>query len=504
MKLFGNTKQSKYGKNAQRTPSAQAQTRSQLPDEEPEREELPQLTLEQQPKAAPQKKPVQTDRTTVDYTKKRSIFDYADLDADERRQQMQEDYRATPVRKRKKSKHKKRIRRLIALAIILALLLSAYLTFCYSELPVVAKFRKSCIDFSMETMRFQWVAKTFLPKNVMDKWQADRDAAREAQIGQNSTEPPTEVTETEEMTEPETTVSQEELEKEQFYKTFWELDRDSAEDYFRQYPDVLKNGYACININEAGLNDEGTTIYTTMGEQVLAIDAANEILLVRVWCGNSRGVLAIAKDPSLLHLYPSTGLAGGGYGQHAGDIARNNNGLLAMTGSGFIDDEGRGTGGQIAGFCRCDGQSYGKHMKWGIKRIELKENNWLYINDAPVDCGDDVTDAVEFEPALVVNGQKLPINDYTANNPRACLGQSTTGEILMIVVEGRFIDSPGCSAERCADKLMDHNCMTAMNLDGGTSAIMWYDGEYVTRCSNTKTPDGRYLPNAWVYTYKAD
>ena len=34
--------------------------------------------------------------------------------------------------------------------------------------------------------------------------------------------------------------------------------------------------------------------------------------------------------------------------------------------------------------------------------------------------------------------------------------------------------------------------------DGGTSAIMWYDGEYVTKCSNTKI-ESRYLPNAWVY-----
>lgn len=497
MKLFGNTKQSKYGKGAKRTHPSEAQVRSQLPVEAPEREEILQVKHE---KSAPQKKPVRTNPATEKYTKKRSIFDYADLEADERRQRMQEDYRSTPVKERKKSKHKKRIRRLIALVIVFAILVSAYLFFCYSKIPAVAKFRKACIDYSMETMHFQWVALTFMPKDVMDQWRADKRAAQEAQIGQNSTEPPTEVTETEEMTEPETTVSQEELEKEQFYKTFWELDRDSAEDYFRQYPDVLKNGYACININEAGLNDDGTTIYTTMGEQVLAIDAVNEVLLVRVWCGNSRGVLAIAKDPSLLHLYPSKGI--GGYGQHAGEIAESNNGLLAMTGSGFIDEGGNGNGGQVAGYCKCDGKEYGYHRGWGIKRIELKENNWLYINDAPNNCADNVTDAVEFEPALVVNGQQLPINDYTANNPRACLGQSKTGEILMIVVEGRFSDSPGCSAALCAEKMMEHDCMTAMNLDGGTSAIMWYDGEYVTRCSNTRTPQGRYLPNAWVYTIK--
>ena len=41
------------------------------------------------------------------------------------------------------------------------------------------------------------------------------------------------------------------------------------------------------------------------------------------------------------------------------------------------------------------------------------------------------------------------------------------------------------------------------NADGNTnkaaSAILYYDGDYVTRCSNTSLPYGRTLPNAWVY-----
>ena len=85
-------------------------------------------------------------------------------------------------------------------------------------------------------------------------------------------------------------------------------------------------------------------------------------------------------------------------------------------------------------------------------------------------------------------------------NPRACIGQSKKGEILMLVVEGRLVGySLGIDVIECAEILSRHNCMQAMNLDGGTSAIMWYDGEYVTRCSNTACPEGRPLPNAFVY-----
>ena len=70
---------------------------------------------------------------------------------------------------------------------------------------------------------------------------------------------------------------------------------------------------------------------------------------------------------------------------------------------------------------------------------------------------------------------------------------------MMVIVEGRLADSPGCSVVDVAAKMVDYGCVQALNLDGGTSAILYYDGEYVTRCSNTSCPYGRTLPNAFVY-----
>lgn len=488
MKLFGNTSQGKFGKGAVRQPQ-EAEVRTEQP-------------VQQKPAAQTQKP------AAGRYTKKTSIFDYADLPAQERRMRMQADYRNTPVRKRKKSNRKKLIRALIAILIVAAIIGALWLTAIYSQLPLIRNLRDIWIQTAWSTMSHRWLATAFFPQSVIDECIARQEEVKQRQIGENSTDPPT-LAPQEEVTEPsndatEETQAQIDPEQEAFYELFAELDRDSAEKYFKLHPAVLKDGYSHIDLNEAGLEDGGTSIYTTQGDQVLAIDAENEVLLVRVWLKDSyttsRGVLAIAKDPSLLHLYPSKGI--GGYGQHIADIASNHNGLLGITGSGFDDPGGNGNGGITAGYCKCDGTEYGRHRGWGIKRIELKENNWLYINDAPNDCGDDVTDAVEFEPALIVNGKRMDINDYTATNPRACIGQTRKGEILMIVVEGRFVDSPGCSVAVCADKLAEYDCLTAMNLDGGTSAIMWYDGECVTRCSNTRTPEGRYLPNAWIYTYK--
>jgi len=58
--------------------------------------------------------------------------------------------------------------------------------------------------------------------------------------------------------------------------------------------------------------------------------------------------------------------------------------------------------------------------------------------------------------------------------------------------------SLGTDVIECAKILKRYDCENALNLDGGTSSILWYDGEYVTKCSNRALPEGRPLPNAFV------
>ena len=104
-------------------------------------------------------------------------------------------------------------------------------------------------------------------------------------------------------------------------------------------------------------------------------------------------------------------------------------------------------------------------------------------------------------PALIVDGEVLvdETNFWNAINPRAVIGQNANHDIMMLVIEGRQYNSLGTGVVECAAILHRYDCMQAMNLDGGSSAIMWYDGEYVTRCGNNALPEGRTLPNAFVY-----
>ena len=402
-------------------------------------------------------------------------------------------------------------RPLIAFLICLML----YIPANYSKIPKVEYYRDLWIQTAYSTMRHQGLMHLFLPW-VSAKEVDKVEAAKMAQVGVNTVDEFTEEGEAwvnNPIGSPEFIEILEEAipnfrqlpeDEQRFYATFYELDRDSTEAYLAEHPAALKNGYDHILIDHSALSDSGTSIRTRLGEKVLAIDADNKILIVEFRAidnrssTNSRAVLAIAKDPSRLHLYAATTLPQNG--QIVGRIASDHGGVLGMTGSGFIDEGGVGMGGQIAGAAMCGGEVYGEHYPWGYKRMELHENNWFYIQDAPTAFTSGTTDAMEFQPSLIVNGKKQDVGAWIGVNPRACIGQSAYGEILMLCVEGRRSDSLGCSLEVCRDILLRHNAITAMNCDGGTTAILWYRGNPIIRCSNSAIPNGRYLPNAWIIT----
>ena len=444
-----------------------------------------------------------------------SIKDYGSTSNEllyEEDEMFEEDEQVEKKQKKKKKKKKKSHRCLRVIAILLSLILfieAAYCFLVFTDISEIKYYREAFIETALSTMTHSWLARYTLPEYMVEHVRQREEYLRKAQEGivsdQSNRVSSTEqgVTEPTDITEPDVsaeTVVPEDEKEEAFYELFWELNRTSFEEYLDSHPSVLDNGWDHIYINEAGQDDEGTEIYTTMGEQVLAIDVENKLLLVRVSGTGYIGILAIGKDPAQLRVEASEGI--GSYGQDLGVIVDNNDGVIGITGSGFYDPNGGGNGGTLAGYAMCEGTEYGVHYEeYGYKRIELTKDNKMYIVESDSPVGDDVTDAVEFMPALIVDGNVLVSDDnsWVSINPRAAIGQSDKGEILMLIIEGRLTGrSIGAGLDTCAAIFKRHDCYTAMNLDGGTSAVMYYRGEYVTKCSN-KNLVSRYLPNAWVY-----
>lgn len=431
---------------------------------------------------------------------------------------------AAKSKRQKKQKVKKPLKTLAIWLTVIACLEALYFFCVYSTNPFIAQWRTIYINTAMDTMTHQWLATAFIPKDVIDEVRYEYGLVKAATVGKESTWGKTEDSASDTQTpannnvthidanithgdddKPDDTLTPEELEKqaqEAFYETFWELDRSTMEAYLAEYPDKLANGWDHIYINEAGFDDSGTSIQTTFGEKVLAIDAQNSILLVRVTGSGYRGVLAVGKDPSRLSIEMASTL--GSAGQLSGTIAEAHNGVLAMNANGFLDPGGNGNGGLLAGYSMSNGTAYGDHFTaYAYKRIELHEDNLFYVKDALSPVGEGTTDAAEFTPALIIDGVKVMDDYWTGQQPRACIGQSDKHEILMLVIEGRYpLDGIlGTSVNECSEILLRHNCMQAINLDGGSSAMLWFDGEYVTQSSSSplRYTGGRPLPNAWVY-----
>ncbi len=370
------------------------------------------------------------------------------------------------------------MKKLRILAWLLALLLLLECTYClavFTDLTPLSRLRNLYIETALGTMNHKWLATALIPGDVVQEVFEGMEAARNDQIGQNSSD----------------------WELQSPTALFPELDEAALRAWSERHPEAIENGLDEFYVNQSGLDDSGLELYTTRGDQVLAIDAANGLLVVRIREELFRGVLIFAKDPARLSCAPAE--SWGITGQTAGEIAEANGALVALTASGF--DDSAPEGAKQTGASMCGGTAYGDHLKPGYKRLELRSDNKLYIVDAPTPFHPDCTDAAEWTPALIVDGQIVVTKEdhYNARNPRSCLGQTADGTILMLCIEGRYFDSLGATAPECADILARYGAVQAMNLDGGTSAICWYQGEYITRCSDPERPEGRLLPNCWIY-----
>jgi exopolysaccharide biosynthesis protein len=108
-----------------------------------------------------------------------------------------------------------------------------------------------------------------------------------------------------------------------------------------------------------------------------------------------------------------------------------------------------------------------------------------------------VFDIVSGGPILLRDGQVATSCDRScAIHPRTGVGVTASGEIMLVVIDGRHPRwSRGVSLVRFAHIMRDLGAVAALNLDGGGSSVMVVEGEVVNRPSDGRE---RALSNAIV------
>lgn len=228
-------------------------------------------------------------------------------------------------------------------------------------------------------------------------------------------------------------------------------------------------------------------------------DNREEIEIVDIDGKSFHGKLMIVKNPSRVSVGICNSTFDGSAGKTVAKIAEDYKAVGAINAGGFLDENGVGNGGTPIGIVVSDGELKYGNPDTTYEVIGFDKNDILVVGKMTAKQAMDrgIRDAVSFGPTLIVNGQAAIVNGSGSGiNPRTAIGQTADGSVLLLVLDGRQINSIGATYGDVIDVMLKYGAVNAANLDGGTSTVMYYDGEYI---NNTSAIYGsRNLPTTFI------
>ena len=191
-----------------------------------------------------------------------------------------------------------------------------------------------------------------------------------------------------------------------------------------------------------------------------------------------------------------------------GRMARKMNAVVAINGDYYIQ--------------RKDGLIY--RQGEAIRQIINPEKDILVIDDlgdlhiflngenqttellAFMQSGRTIINAFTFGPAIVKDGQALPLPDTyltrfnsATRAPRTVIAQIGPLEYVFVEAEGRVAHSKGVTTDQMGEFMVGLGVKTAYCLDGGNSSIMFFNGKYY----DANYPDSEREQSDIVYVCSA-
>ena len=198
------------------------------------------------------------------------------------------------------------------------------------------------------------------------------------------------------------------------------------------------------------------------------------------------GWMMVVQDPSRV----ITGVCRENFSSKPGlelyEIAERYGAVAAVNGGGFSDSGGVGNGGKPIGLVISEGKLLNKSTSDEDHNtvVGFNRDNKLIIGKLTSTEAEQkgIRDALSFGPALVVNGKGAEVRGASSGlNPRTAIGQRADGAVLMLVIDGRQASSLGATYADLISVLLEYGAVNACNLDGGSSSLMYYKGEYLNR-----------------------
>ena len=150
---------------------------------------------------------------------------------------------------------------------------------------------------------------------------------------------------------------------------------------------------------------------------------------------------------------------------------------------GFYDPNGSGRGGIPDGLVINDGKLIWGSATTAYNVIGFDGDGILHVGsmtgNTALSLG--IKYACCFGPTLVVNGVACNSRGSLGGgmNPRTAIGQTSDGSVLFVVINGRSLGSLGATYDDLTDLLIEYGAVNGANLDGGSSSLLLYNGEFL-------------------------
>lgn len=247
-----------------------------------------------------------------------------------------------------------------------------------------------------------------------------------------------------------------------------------------------KGGYI-QSPNQLSENDTDTNAEITVTKPIEIIDLKG---------ATYKGKLMIVHDPSKVIFGSIDSFGGAGLTLSA--FLNKYDAIGCTNAGGFEDEGGTGKGGIPDGIVIRDGQivygsAGGSYSGFAGFDAENKLHVGSVTGQQALNMG--IVSGTNFKggPVLIQDGVRQT-GFVSGINPRTAIGQTADGTVLLIAVEGRLADSLGATFDDLADVMLSYGAINAVNMDGGSSSGMYYEGERLTRSSSVV--GDRPLPTA--------
>jgi len=247
---------------------------------------------------------------------------------------------------------------------------------------------------------------------------------------------------------------------------------------------VLKEN-AVVNPSENSIPDNGIRAVGKHSSQIEYKEISNLLY---------KGYLIKVNDPSRVHIVAC------GNSDDKGllleQIVERDNAVAGINAGGYISNK---TPGIPDGLVISDYKIISQCDENLHRIIALDKNNYLVLGQFSMSQIESLNlrDAVEFSPFLVVNGRESVIKGNGGGiAPRTAIGQTKDGTIILLVIDGWQVGSVGTTFEEVQRIMVENGAINAANLDGGSSASMYYENRIIN--NPCQTVRDRYLPTAVI------